>query len=237
MCFFRSVLILGVIAAMMTVSGCVEVDDRDTVTPPESISTTYEIRVDLDAQGQPIISLPDGTVYHGFELWREEAPILFQELNERGQSYEFVFEGSLAVELDAVMQDQHDEEPVSEVRSQEQPLSVRIGNYTASTSCKFSYVSGCVSLNAANCAVRLNYGSSQVFDLHFAKYRRNGRACFGVYESVHRWINVCVCNPLNLSAIRDFIYQAALYAGIATATAWILAELLAPAIFVPLLLI
>src|SRR5947209_14852 len=56
-----------------------------------------------------------------------------------------------------------------------------------------SGLGGCIRGKVWNVKFRLNYRSTQIFDYHYAMWRKNGKLCVGYYESVKE-TTACSCS-------------------------------------------
>jgi hypothetical protein len=56
-----------------------------------------------------------------------------------------------------------------------------------------------------------------------AAWKEGGKSCYGIYESVRKTVNLCVCSknlkPPTLEQVSDALYKASVAAGITALTA------------------
>lgn len=91
-------------------------------------------------------------------------------------------------------------------------------------------VGGCVNgPTGLEYGLRLNRGTTALFDLQLATYARTGKRCFGAVENQHKTVNWCLCGSLPTpEQVRGTIYAASIGFGVSSGMAWLVAEVGTP---------
>lgn len=182
------------------------------------------IVVDSDADGAVTVTLPDGSVAHGWEEYARmvsQRPWDFAALEIQAT----ILEPSLAP-----LEDGSASMPLGDI-------DFKVGKYYVRGSWETGFIGACIKRDVRHLGFMVSQqGVKQpIADLHIAAWTDQGRLCVGIYESGRTKFCVRICTP-TFAQIRDGITQALVAAGIAYTTAYIIAYVIAPVAVVALAL-
>jgi hypothetical protein len=197
-----------------------------------SQSPEFAISVNVRQDGTFSAVLPDGTVFPDSVIYGREIPVIAAQMAEDDRTVKVNFSAEphiSSVNLDEVSPDEI-------IDSEEGNLDIRLpfGFVPTAGPPKWNKpLGGCISQIADfQFAIRLHKDGRQLFDVHFAVYKKNGKRCVGAYESEIKVINWCLCPPFTNDQMRDLIrstiYQAARAVGLLTSIAILVEGVMAP---------
>lgn len=199
--------------------------DNSGSTVSEQRQAVFVVDVD-PATMSPIITLPDGSVTYSWDVYRDA--VLETMTDDVGISVNFGEGLNQIINDDLNSSSGYDQSANDTGEGVEPPWGpYYVGSYVLTGGFNTGYTGGCIKRNGSYYAARINTSSgSQIFDMHIVGYYSAGKLCLGFYESVKGWCWTD-CTP-SYSDIVSAVATAAMYVGISYATAYVIANIVAP---------
>lgn len=193
------------------------------VTPSETQSVTITVALPTDdgirVAVAPNLLYPDGLTITNDGEYADVVTTIIQS----GYKINFVFND----EVQARIAEDLPADSSEELAGQKNAVIYLPWSYVLSYDYKPKDIScKCFAKKGYFVTIRLNKGSSQVFDMHATAWTSGGKVCFGLYESVSWWCT-SICSP-SYNDILYAIYYAALAVGLSAYIAWMVAYIMAP---------
>lgn len=218
---FLSMFIIFISA--LALMNCGEPTTDSTVNIPSPQTQSVTITIAVPAEGgihvdiAPNIIFPDGLTTTNEDEYADTV----QTLIGAGYQINFILADTVQTRIEKDLTDTS-ENPRNKAAVIYLPWSYVLSyDYT-----KKKVTCNCFSRDGYYVTIRLNKGSSQVFDMHATSWTENGRRCFGLYESVSWWCK-SICAP-SYNDILNAIYYAALAVGLSATIAWMVATIMTP---------
>jgi len=229
--FVRFIVFLHIFVVLTFMGGCatppieIVADGHNQLETAEIVPAhQYTFVIDYDfSSDSPNIVFPDGTMVNSFEAYTNK---IFEITTNDPNAAIIITIGddlseAIGTELTVAYNLEHENDT-----GIEPPWTYQVSGYTLSGGTNYGYVGGCLKRNGSYYAVRLNSGSSQVFDMHMVAYTSGGRLCVGFYESVRGWCWTD-CTP-TYSDVVSALVTVAVSVGLSYGTAYIIANIAAP---------